>query len=294
MLYSNIIAIASLTGRGTPQNAKSKVPVHLGHEHRTDFPQSNTIVAWRRLRMFGANEIANISFAPLEATQDNAYNPPTAQVETATAAGTITTSGNAEVTVTVPTDISSADIVLQVPVNSGDTASQWAGKVRAALAAHPLLRLHYRVSGNSTAIRLTRIVDDYGFVNDGLNIALDNGTCAGITPAATSANTTQGQVASGVIWDQTDAVDAEGLALPNLDDVLCLYIEGVRGNIRILDDPQEDVFAYMTGTGTVAILSCPRGQRVNMNYDLKFENLDDNASELYLGVVLHQNNTPSN
>lgn len=294
MLYSNIVAIASLTGRGTPQNTKSKGPVHIGHEQRFEYPQANTVTAWRRLRMFGAGEIAEISFSPLEATLDNAYNPPTAQVETATAAGTITTSGNAEVTVTVPADISGPDIVLQVPVSSGDTASQWAGKVKSALAAHPLLRVQYRVSGSGTAIRLTRIVDDYGFVNDGLNIALDNGTCAGITPAATSANTTEAQVASGVIWDQTDALDAEGLALPNLDDVLCLYIEGVRGNIKITDGPQEGVFAYTTAPGAVALLACPRGGSVNMNYNLNFENADDNAAELFIGVVLHQNNTPSN
>jgi hypothetical protein len=114
---------------------------------------------------------------------------PAAQVETATAAGTITGNGNAAVVVTAA-GMTGSPKTINVAVLNNDTAAQWAVKVRAALALDADVTALFDVSGATTAIILTRKINA---ANDAtLNIALDNGTCTGITTAATSANTTAG------------------------------------------------------------------------------------------------------
>lgn len=111
----------------------------------------------------------------------------TQQVETATAAGSVTGTGNAKVTVTSAL-ISGGSRIVLVAVTNGDTAAVWAGKVRTALTNDPVISDLYIVSGASTAIVLTA---RHTAPNDTtLNIALDNDTSTGITPAATSTNTT--------------------------------------------------------------------------------------------------------
>jgi hypothetical protein len=111
------------------------------------------------------------------------------QVETATAVGTITASGNATVVVTGD-DITGSPLTVSVAVLNTDTAAAWAQKVRTALGAVSAITSVYTVGGASTSITLTRILDRYN--DDTLNISLANGTCTGITTAATSANTTAG------------------------------------------------------------------------------------------------------
>jgi hypothetical protein len=89
----------------------------------------------------------------------------------------------------------------------------------------------FTVGGSTTAISLTRLatdtVDDLSFyaANDAtLNISLDNGTCTGITTAATSANTTAGVLTSGAkIYDA--GVDFEGVALSTAAEIHAILIE---------------------------------------------------------------------
>lgn len=116
---------------------------------------------------------------------------PVAQVETATAAGSITGSGNLTVIVTAA-GMTGSPKTINVAVLNGDTAAQWADKVRTALAADSAVAALFTVGGSTTAITLTR-TSPAGVADDAtLNISLDNGTCTGITTAATSANTTAG------------------------------------------------------------------------------------------------------
>ncbi len=123
------------------------------------------------------------------ATAAGTVTPGTAQVETATAAGSVTGDGNASVVVT-GAGLTGSPITLAVAVVNGDTAAQWATKVRAALTANAIIAAMYTVGGSTTAISLTRITPA---ANDGtLNIALATGTATGITTAATSTNTTAG------------------------------------------------------------------------------------------------------
>lgn len=120
----------------------------------------------------------------------------TAQIETATAAGTITGNGDATVIVTAA-GVTGSPITVPVAVLNTDTASAWATKVRTALGLNAAITALYTVGGSTTSITLTRTIPA---ANDAtLNISLDNGTCTGITTALTSANTTAGVAPTSIV-----------------------------------------------------------------------------------------------
>jgi hypothetical protein len=171
------------------------------------------------------------------------------QVETATAAGTITVAGNAAVVVT-STDMAGSPLTLNVAVALNDTAAQWAAKVRAALAANATIAAQFDVSGTSAAIILTRkpsstLSDGITSIpirlaNDAnLNISLNNGTCAGIAPAATSSNTTAGVATSGVFIVDGDGKDFEGVSLPT--------IATIQGMIAVNNGSNDEILFSSTG-----------------------------------------------
>ena len=152
------------------------------------------------------------------------------QVETATAAGAITASGNATVVV-IGDDIVGSPLTVSVAVLNTDTAATWAGKVRTALGAVTAITSLYTVGGLSAAISLTRIVKRY---NDStLNISLANGTCTGITAAPTSANTTPG-INPAKCWRISGTTyagdDFEGVDFPTIQDFLGFQIRHTAGN----------------------------------------------------------------
>lgn len=111
------------------------------------------------------------------------------QVETAVVVGTITLAGDATFTVTAAGMTGSPkDISVAVALN--DTASQVAAKARAALAADADVAALFSVGGTGANVALTRL---QSAANDAtLNIAYDNDTCTGLTPDATSNDTTAG------------------------------------------------------------------------------------------------------
>jgi hypothetical protein len=114
----------------------------------------------------------------------------TKQVETATAAGNISTSGNLTVTVTAAGMTNSPKAVSVAVLDTDDDGSAIAAKIRTALGLDADVSAYFDVSGATDAIILTRKA---AAANDAtLNIALANGTSVGLTPAATSANTTAG------------------------------------------------------------------------------------------------------
>lgn len=112
-----------------------------------------------------------------------------AQVETATVAGTVTTSGL--VTVTVTSAAVGAIAPYSIPVYVGDTASTVASRIRDVLKRDTtnIYPVNFLVSVSTTAVVLT---SSSCIANDAtLNIAIA-GNSTGITDAASSANTTSG------------------------------------------------------------------------------------------------------
>lgn len=113
----------------------------------------------------------------------------TQQVETAVVVGTITLTGNASVTVTA-FGMTNSPKAISVAVTDTDTASIVGGLIRTALAFDADVAALFLVSGSGANVVLTKHV---AAANDStLNIAIDNGTCTGLTPAPTSTNTTAG------------------------------------------------------------------------------------------------------
>ena len=174
------------------------------------------------------------------------------QVETATAAGTITASGNATVVVTGD-DIVGSPLTVSVAVLNTDTAATWAGKVRTALGAVTAITSLYTVGGTTTAISLTRIVKRY---NDStLNISLANGTCTGITAAPTSVGTTAG-INPAKCWRISGTTyagdDFEGVDFPTVNGFQGFQVRHT-GGIGIFDIPTtRGEFADSLGPNEVA------------------------------------------
>ena len=113
----------------------------------------------------------------------------TQQVETATVVGTISTGGNATVIVT-SRDMDDSPKTFSVAVLLNDGASTVAEKIRDALAYDADVSEKFLVGGSGANVSLTSHV---AIANDStLNISIANGTCAGLTVASTSTNTTAG------------------------------------------------------------------------------------------------------
>jgi len=163
----------------------------------------------------------------------------TAQVETATCAGTVTAGGNASVVVTAA-GLTGSPKTLSVAVATSDTATAWAAKVRTALAADVDVAAMFAVSGATTAVVLTRrhavtvptgTLEIYSANDATLNISLDNDTSTGITTAATSANTTAGVVSDGAKIYDRDQLDFEGTTIPTAATMQGLLIRCTAGAV---------------------------------------------------------------
>ena len=158
---------------------------------------------------------------------------PVPQVETATAVGTITGSGNATINVTGAL-ITGSPLVLSVAVLAADTAATWAGKVRNAMGLVPAITDIYTVGGASDSITLTKKAPITN--NDGtLNIAIANGTCTGITEDTTSVNTTAGVAGVAFTNNTGDGKDFEGITLTALTDFYGLLIKVISGAVTVTD-----------------------------------------------------------
>lgn len=112
-----------------------------------------------------------------------------AQVETATIVGTITGSGNATFTITSAL-VTGSPLAVSVAVVVDDTATIVATKAAVVLNANAAVSTHFTATSNAANLILTA---KKAAANDAtLNIAFTNGTCTGLTPNATSVDTTAG------------------------------------------------------------------------------------------------------
>lgn len=112
-----------------------------------------------------------------------------AQVETAVIVGTITGSGNATFTITSALVVGSP-LAVSVAVLVDDTPTIVAGKAAVALNATAAVSAHFVASSSAENLILTA---KKSAANDAtLNIAYTNDTCTGLTPDASSNNTTAG------------------------------------------------------------------------------------------------------
>lgn len=246
MTLTQAQATFGLRAFGTPTGTNISNDVQIGIAPTTvAFPNAEVAYSVGCLLADSTADFV-INLADGDTTGTTAWTAGTAQVETATAAGTITGSGNAEVIVTAAGMTGSPKTIL-VAVENGDTAAVWAGKVRTALAADTAVAALFDVSGTSTSIVLTRkpsktytigaTILPIRVANDStLNIELDNDTSTGITPAASSANTTAGVATVGAYLFDGDGKDFEGVTIPTIGDISGYLIQNLSssaGDINI-------------------------------------------------------------
>ncbi len=182
----------------------------------------------------------------------------TSQVETATAAGTVSGSGNATVTVTA-VGMTNSPKAVSVPVVNGDTASVVGGKIRAALEADVDVSAFFEVSGSGANVVLTAKAHT---ANDGtMNIAIATGTATGITAAPTSANTTAG------------VADV---------DVLEITAKGVGSDYNYSAGPPKVGVAVTWINGTFRVFDYSTGsiEAIEVFYDVTKENYQEKVEEI--------------
>ena len=130
-----------------------------------------------------------------------------AQVETLTVLGTIGASGAGNATAIITgARVVGSPLTISFAVANNDTATLVAGKLRTALAVAAITNF-YTIGGSGAVVSLTAIAP-FPADDSTLLIALDNGTCTGLT-AATSVNTTAGgthQTAAGTAQVETATV----------------------------------------------------------------------------------------
>jgi len=159
------------------------------------------------------------------------FSQGTKQIETATIVATITTAGNATITVTA-VGMANTPKAISVAVALEDTAELVAGKARTALAADADVNAFFDVSGATDKVVLTAKVKA---ANDTtMNIASADGTSVGITAATTSANTLAGDVIQKILDS------ANGLAIFKTNDII--VVSGSASNNGV----------YTVATGNVA------------------------------------------
>jgi hypothetical protein len=228
MSISQVRANYGLRAIGTPSSPTASGNVNLGIQPTTETLTDADVFYAIEALIVGSTSDLVIDLADGDKSGSTSWTSGVAQIETATAAGTITLAGNAEVIVTASGMTGTPKTIL-VPVALNDTAATWAGKVRAALAADAAVSALFTVGGTTTAISLTRkplatytvgaaSVPTYPANDTTLNISLDNGTCTGITTAASSANSTAGVLSAGC-YVVGDGVDFEGNPLIEIDSV---------------------------------------------------------------------------
>jgi hypothetical protein len=238
MPVSSAQVIYGLDAAGTHSRVNVTGTAQIGvPQSRVSLSTAN--IAYSVKAIIPENEEFVIDITTNDTSATDAWVTGVAQVETATAAGTISGSGNAAV---IFTGLNGGPVTLAVPVLSGDTAAVWAGKVREALIANAPISFYYDISGSSTTILITaKPVNVRDGVNiypgniSSLNLSLDNGTCTGITPATTSASTTSGVATSGCLITDGDGKDFEGNPLQEVSAIYGVLIQANGGIVNYVD-----------------------------------------------------------
>jgi hypothetical protein len=258
MNLSTARATIGLQAKATPTSTAVGGSVPIGaNPSVVSFPDADVIYAVRAFFAAGSPEL-DLATTTGSTTGSTAWVAGAAQVETATAAGTASASGNVTTTVT-SAGMAGSPLAITTAILNGDTPSVWAGKVRTSLAANATIAERFDVSGTTTSIILTRkpsavLASDNETVNlflasdATLNIALAGP--AGVTTASTSANTVAGTVTSGVLIRDGDAKDFEGVTIPTCVPKAILLANGGTAALEI------------DGSGTLANLDIEGGSSI--------------------------------
>ncbi len=254
MDLTNARATFGLNAKATPVKSGSSGTIQIGDSNASiSLTDATKIISFDAV-IVGSSSNLIIDVSDLDNTGSTAWTAGTQQVETNTvvAASGITTSGNATVTVTA-TGMAGTPKAISVPVTTAAHAT--ATLIAAALAdglnadtafsalfiasnsgANLLAKSKptstYTVNGTSIPVYPADVAD--------LNVAIANGTCAGITNDATSTSTTAGVATAGAYAPDLDGTDFEGEATSGLSSVDGVFIK---------NSPDSATSALLTRTG---------------------------------------------
>lgn len=165
-------------------------------------------------------------------------NTPKAQVETATAAGTVTTAGRAKCEITAA-GMPGSPWHVPFNVELGDGANDIATALRAALIVDEIVPNYFDISGEDAVVVLTAKAPAAN--DDTLNISISDGegegASVGVTTAATSANTT-----AGVPYDQISVGWGDVFGLPYMllfNTVVAAFLGGTADSLTVVTDADE-------------------------------------------------------
>jgi hypothetical protein len=225
---SDCRATYGLSAVGTPTSTNVSGTVTIGAA-QTQIRLTTANVAYSLRAIFaGSGDVLSLGMQDGDTTGSTTFVAGVAQVETATvtAASGITGSGNATVTVTAAGMAGSPKAIsVALTTTAHTTATLIATAIAAALNADAAYSALFTATSSSATVITTRKPTSTFTVgsgtlnlyaaNDGtLNVAIANGTCTGITTAATSANTTAGVISDGVKIYDGDGLDFEGVDIP--------------------------------------------------------------------------------
>jgi hypothetical protein len=225
MQFRKIIALAKLTGQGTPERHGSSGAVTVGDQSQAACA-ADTVIVSRRIQLCGTTESAILDIADFDLTPGDPYSPPSAQQISTTVVGTITAAGNVKVTM----GALFGGTVYFVPVALSDSASAVAGKIRTFLSTR--LGTGFAVGGSGAAVNVTRVMlTVYGYTNTStMSMTITNDTATGLTLAASS-NISTGSLASGTLINTAMAEDAEGISINVPPVILAYMLRVVEGSV---------------------------------------------------------------
>jgi hypothetical protein len=268
MDISNSKATFGLAALGTPVSTAATGTVQIGsYQQSVNLSEVDVFYAVRAIAADSSADFV-LNTATGSTSGSTTFVAGTAQVETATCAGTVSTAGNAKLTITAAGMTGSPlDILFAVALS--DTATLWTAKAKTALEANAVVSALFTIGGTSTSISLTRkptatftvpggTLPLYAANDATLNIAIANDTSVGITAAATSTNTTAGAVTSGVKIYDGDGNDAEGVALP-----ASTKIRGIRIDNTYLTSNSDSIVVTSTAGDDFKVSAGEIHQRVN-------------------------------
>lgn len=232
--FSDARAIYGLSATATPTSTNASGSIQVGvNQTQVRLADANVAYSLRAVFSGAADELV-LDHTTGSTAGSTSFVAGTAQVETATviAASGITGSGNATVTVTAAGMTGSPKAIsVALTTTEHTTATLIATAIAAALNADTAYSALFTATSSGADIITTRkslwsgTPNLYPANDSTLNVAIANGTCTGITTAATSTNTTAGVASTGVKIYDGDGKDVEGETLATLTDVNAILVE---------------------------------------------------------------------
>jgi hypothetical protein len=226
-----------------PANLGASGALSLGRKTVADLSEA-TYAYEARVKMHGA---AGADLTLTVRDGDMSSNTYAAfQRETAAVVGTASGSGTVRATIT-SANVTGSPIIIDVPVTDGMVNSTIAGLLREAMAANAAINAVFEVGGGASTIQLIRRI--YAANDATLNIAISQPTGSGITPAATSTNTTAGVAGTEIISPAYPNSDAFGIALGVATEIVMCQIQVTGGSVVMTQEsPSPENITFLDGT----------------------------------------------